>query len=193
MSGSTEVRARARKGWLVAVIAAAGLIAASCGDDSGGGSAASSGAPTSGGAAETSAPADTSAPATSAAAGEATTVTDFAAYVGGSGAADASLEPIKVGLLQPAGRRRSRSGRRNDDGVEIGGQVHQRAGRRHRWPPARGGELLHRDRPRKKASSAASSSPTTTPSSPSIEGPTSSERSRSTPRSATSRWSPVCR
>ena len=119
MSGSTRGRARARKGWLVAVIAAAGLIAASCGDDSGGGSAASSGAPTSGGAAETSAPADTSAPATSAAAGEATTVTDYAAYVGGSGAADASLEPIKVGYVSQEGGA-IEVGPTHDDGVEIG-------------------------------------------------------------------------
>ena len=119
MSSSTTVRVRARKGWLVAVIAAAGLIAASCGDDSGGGSAASSGAPTSGGAAETSAPADTSAPATSAAAGEATTVTDYAAYVGGSGAADASLEPIKVGYVSQEGGA-IEVGPTHDDGVEIG-------------------------------------------------------------------------
>src|SRR4029079_12403824 len=51
------------------------------------------------------APADTTAPApadtTAAPAGD--KVTDFAAYIGGTGAADASLSPIKVGYFNQQG------------------------------------------------------------------------------------------
>jgi len=118
MSGSTTVRVRARKRWLVGVIAVAALVAAGCGDDSGS-SAASTAAATSAASAETSASAGTSAAGTTAAAGEATAVTDYAAYVGGSGAADASLTPIKVGYVSQEGGA-IEVGPTHDDGVEIG-------------------------------------------------------------------------
>ena len=46
-------------------------------------------------------------------------MTDYAAYVGGSGAADASLEPIKIGYISQEGGP-IEVGPTNDDGVEIG-------------------------------------------------------------------------
>ena len=48
-----------------------------------------------------------------------TTVTDYATYVGGSGAADASLTPIKIGYISQEGGA-VEVGPTNDDGVEIG-------------------------------------------------------------------------
>jgi branched-chain amino acid transport system substrate-binding protein len=95
---------------------AATLVAVSCGSDNKG-----SATPTAGGtaapAATTAAPADTTAAAptgTTAAAPADTTagttapqvgakVTDFAGYIGGSGAADASLSPIKIGYFNQQG------------------------------------------------------------------------------------------
>ncbi len=106
----------ARWGRPLVVIAAAVLIAAGCGDDSGD-AADDTTAPV-----ETSAPtAETSAAAaeTSAPAEETDVVTDYAAYVGGSGAADASLEPIKVGYISQEGGP-IEVGPTHDDGVEIG-------------------------------------------------------------------------
>ena len=69
-------------------------------------------------------------------------MTDYAAYVGGpSGAADPSLEPIKIGYLNQEGGpvvigSPVTTPARND------GQVHQRAGRRHRRPSGRDRECF---------------------------------------------------
>jgi branched-chain amino acid transport system substrate-binding protein len=105
------------RGRLSAVLLAAALVAVSCGSDDDGGSA----TPTDGGGttapadttatadtaaapADTTAASDTAAPAdTTAPTGSADKVTDFAAYVGGSGAADASLSPIKIGYFNQQG------------------------------------------------------------------------------------------
>jgi branched-chain amino acid transport system substrate-binding protein len=95
---------------LSAVLLATALAAVSCGSDDKG----SSGTPTDGGGttapAATTATADTTAsPATTAAAettapaGGADKVTDFAAYIGGSGKADSSLSPIKIGYFNQQG------------------------------------------------------------------------------------------
>ena len=46
-------------------------------------------------------------------------MTDYAAYVGGKGAADASLKPIKIGYISQEGGA-VEVGPTNDDGVEIG-------------------------------------------------------------------------
>jgi branched-chain amino acid transport system substrate-binding protein len=113
-------RAGRSRGKLGAVLLAAALVAVSCGSDDDGGSA----TPTDGGgttapaateaapAATEAAPADTeaapadteAAPAdTTAPADDADKVTDFAAYIGGSGAADASLAPIKIGYFNQQG------------------------------------------------------------------------------------------
>jgi branched-chain amino acid transport system substrate-binding protein len=89
---------------------AVALVAAACGSDNNGGSSATEG---------TSAPAETAAAETTAAAGGDTTapagsdtsapaevegkVTDFAGYVGGSGAADSSLSPVKIGYFNQQG------------------------------------------------------------------------------------------
>ncbi|MEY2417086.1 MAG: branched-chain amino acid transport system substrate-binding protein, partial [Ilumatobacteraceae bacterium] len=102
-------RSRGRFG---AVLVAAALVAVSCGSDNKG-----STTPTAGGtaapAAATAAPANTTAAApadTTAAASSDTTaapvgdkVTDFAGYIGGTGAADASLSPIKIGYFNQQG------------------------------------------------------------------------------------------
>ncbi|MEY2522950.1 MAG: branched-chain amino acid transport system substrate-binding protein [Ilumatobacteraceae bacterium] len=102
-------RSRGRFG---AVLVAATLVAVSCGSDNKG-----STTPTAGGtaapAATTAAPANTTAAApadTTAAASSDTTaapvgdkVTDFAGYIGGTGAADASLSPIKIGYFNQQG------------------------------------------------------------------------------------------
>ena len=97
---------------------AATLVAVSCGSDDNGaatptdGGTAAPAATTAAAADTTAAPADTAAAAaettaapadTTAAAGSAGKVTDFAAYVGGSGAADASLAPIKIGYFNQQG------------------------------------------------------------------------------------------
>jgi branched-chain amino acid transport system substrate-binding protein len=57
--------------------------------------------------------------ATTAPAGGQDVVTDFAAYVGGSGPADSSLSPIKVGYINQEGGA-VEIGPNHDDGVEIG-------------------------------------------------------------------------
>jgi branched-chain amino acid transport system substrate-binding protein len=126
MSRNTGAGVRPMWGRRAAVIAAVVLFAASCG---------SSNKSDEGSAGETSAAGATSAPAaeTTAAATETTaaaagssaptsgsdTVTDYAAYVGGSGAADSSLAPIKVGYISQEGGP-VEVGPTNDDGVEIG-------------------------------------------------------------------------
>ena len=136
-----SVVGRRRKG-LISLLVAGVLVAASCGDDDDGGAADTSGAATTApteettppdtGAAttapagETTTPPDTGA-ATTAPAGETTTppdavegkVTDFAAYVGGSGAADASLPPVKIGYINQQGGSIVVTDT-NDDGVDIG-------------------------------------------------------------------------
>jgi branched-chain amino acid transport system substrate-binding protein len=113
-------RAGRSRGRLGAVLLAAALVAASCGSDDDEGSAtptdaggttapvATEAAPadTEAAPADTeAAPADTeAAPAeTTAPADDAGKVTDFAAYVGGSGAADSSLSPIKIGYFNQQG------------------------------------------------------------------------------------------
>jgi branched-chain amino acid transport system substrate-binding protein len=101
---------------LGALLVAAALVAASCGDDDDG--AAETGEATTAPAADTATTAaeaaDTTAAEgadTTAAEGTDTTaaeqvegkVTDFAGYVGGSGAADTSLEPVKIGYFNQQG------------------------------------------------------------------------------------------
>jgi branched-chain amino acid transport system substrate-binding protein len=55
-------------------------------------------------------------------------VTDFAAYVGGSGAADSSLDPIKIGYINQQGGAVVVT-ETNDDGVDIGVQyINEQAG-----------------------------------------------------------------
>jgi branched-chain amino acid transport system substrate-binding protein len=111
-----------------AVIAAAALFVASCGsskDDSsattasGGTSATTAEAATvttAGGAETTAGGTETTAGST----GGSDTVTDYAAYVGGSGAADTSQSPIKVGYISEEGGSLPEVGPTNDDGVDIG-------------------------------------------------------------------------
>jgi branched-chain amino acid transport system substrate-binding protein len=121
---SVAVRRRTRFGALLAV---AMLVAAGCGSDDDGGGAADTAAPATEAAEDTATTAaeeatttaaedttgDTSAPA-----GEEGKVTDFAAYVGGSGAADTSLEPVKIGYFNQQGGQVEVSNT-NVTGVEI--------------------------------------------------------------------------
>ncbi len=87
---------------------------------------ADTGAATTAPAGDTTTPADTGA-ATSAPAGDTTAapdevegkVTDFAGYVGGSGAADTSLPPVKIGYINQQGGSIVVTDT-NDDGVDIG-------------------------------------------------------------------------
>jgi branched-chain amino acid transport system substrate-binding protein len=117
MSRDTSAGARPLWGRTVVVIAAAVLIAAACGsDNSSSGSAAT--ATTAVSSATTAASSATTA-GSSAPSGSSSTVTDYAAYVGGSGAADASLKPIKIGYISQEGGP-VEVGPTNDDGVEIG-------------------------------------------------------------------------
>ena len=87
------------RGRLGAILLAAALVAVSCGSDDKG-----SATPTAGGTVAP-APADTTAaaPADTTAAPAGDKVTDFAAYIGGTGAADASLSPIKIGYFNQQG------------------------------------------------------------------------------------------
>jgi branched-chain amino acid transport system substrate-binding protein len=107
MSRNTNGGVRPMWGRRAAVIAAAALFIASCGsskDDSGSAATTAAAAETS--AAETTAAAaDTSAPAAGSSAPTEVEgkVTDFAGYVGGSGAADASLSPVKIGYFNQQG------------------------------------------------------------------------------------------
>ncbi|MBK5330826.1 MAG: ABC transporter substrate-binding protein [Ilumatobacteraceae bacterium] len=102
------------RGRLGAILLAAALVAVSCGSDKGsatptaGGTAAPAPADTTAAApADTTAaaPADTTAaaPADTTAAPVGDKVTDFAGYIGGTGAADASLSPIKIGYFNQQG------------------------------------------------------------------------------------------
>ena len=98
---------------LSAALLVAALVAVSCGSDT-----KSSATPTAGGtaapAATAAAPADTTAapaattgataaPADTTAPADANKVTDFAGYIGGTGAADSSLSPIKIGYFNQQG------------------------------------------------------------------------------------------
>jgi len=95
------------RGRLGAILLAAALVAVSCGSDDKGSATPTAGGTAAPAPAETTvaAPADTTAPApadtTAAPAGD--KVTDFAAYIGGSGAADASMSPIKIGYFNQQG------------------------------------------------------------------------------------------
>jgi branched-chain amino acid transport system substrate-binding protein len=138
-----SVAGRRRKR-LISLLAAGVLVAASCGDDDDdGGAADTSGAATTEAAGDTTAPPDTGAAttapagdttappdtgaATTAPAGDTTAppdevegkVTDFAAYVGGSGAADTSMPPVKIGYINQQGGSIVVTDT-NDDGVDIG-------------------------------------------------------------------------
>ena len=125
--------ARPRRG-VTTVLVVAALVAAGCGSDDDGGGAESADT-TAAAETETTAAAETETTAaaeeteTTAAAETETTaaaaeevegkVTDFAAYVGGSGAADTSLEPVKIGYINQQGGSIVVTDT-NDDGVEIG-------------------------------------------------------------------------
>ena len=140
MHGISVAGRRRRK--LIGLLVAGTLVAASCGDDddddgaadTGGATTAPAGdttAPSDTGAATTAPSADTTAPsdtgaATTAPSGETTApsdtegkVTDFAGYVGGSGAADTSLPPVKIGYINQQGGSIVVTDT-NDDGVDIG-------------------------------------------------------------------------
>ena len=93
------------RGRLGAILLATALVAVSCGSDKKESTATTPAADTTPPAADTTPPAaDTTPPAadTTPPAG-ADKVTDFAAYIGGSGAADASLSPIKIGYFNQQG------------------------------------------------------------------------------------------
>jgi branched-chain amino acid transport system substrate-binding protein len=144
MQGFSVAGRRPRR--LIGLLVVGVLVAASCGDDDDdGGGAADTGGATTAAPAGTTAPADTGAAttapagdtttapsdtgaATTAPAGDTTTapggevegkVTDFAAYVGGSGAADTSLPPVKIGYINQQGGSIVVTDT-NDDGVDIG-------------------------------------------------------------------------
>src|SRR6478752_2505053 len=106
------------RGRLSAVLIATALVAISCGSDDNSSATPTNAAgttataATSAAAATTAAPADTTATSDTTAAStggttatdtSATKVTDFAGYVGGSGAADSSLAPIKIGYFNQQG------------------------------------------------------------------------------------------
>jgi branched-chain amino acid transport system substrate-binding protein len=102
------------RGRLAVFLVAAALVAASCGSDDKGSATPTAGGTAAPAPAETTAaaPADTTAapvettaaaPADTTAAPAGDKVTDFAAYIGGTGAADASLSPIKIGYFNQQG------------------------------------------------------------------------------------------
>jgi branched-chain amino acid transport system substrate-binding protein len=102
------------RGRLGVFLVAAALVAASCGSDDKGSATPTAGGTAAPAPAETTAaaPADTTAapvettaaaPADTTAAPAGDKVTDFAAYIGGTGAADASLSPIKIGYFNQQG------------------------------------------------------------------------------------------
>ena len=116
-----------------ALLLAAALVAAGCGSDDNGAAdsadttAAEAAATTAGDTETTAAAEDTETTAageeadtTAAPAGEVEgKVTDFPAYVGGSGAADTSLPPVKIGYINQQGGSIVVTDT-NDDGVDIG-------------------------------------------------------------------------
>jgi branched-chain amino acid transport system substrate-binding protein len=122
---------------LGALLLVAALVAAGCGsdDDSGGESAGTTAAPAEDTA--TTAAEDTATTAgdtatttgdTAAPAGTEGKVTDFAEYVGGSGAADTSLEPVKIGYFNQQGGQVEVSNT-NVTGVEIAAKyINEEAG-----------------------------------------------------------------
>ena len=133
-NSSISVAGRRRRR-LGALLVAGALVAAGCGSDDGGG------------AADTAAPATEAEDTATTAAEEATTtaasedttsdttatevegkVTDFAGYVGGSGAADTSLEPVKIGYFNQQGGQVEVSNT-NVTGVEIAAKyINEEAG-----------------------------------------------------------------
>ena len=141
MQGISVAGRRRRR--VIGLLVAGTLVAASCGDDDDDGGAADTGEATTEAPAGTTAPADTAAAttapagdtttpsdtagATTAPAGDTTTpsgdvegkVTDFAGYVGGEGAADTSLPPVKIGYINQQGGAIVVTDT-NDDGVDIG-------------------------------------------------------------------------
>ena len=143
MSRDTGAGARALWGRTAVVVAGVVLIAAACGsDNSSSGSAATTAAASS---ATTAAPTATTAAAsastaaatatsaasgatTTASSGSSKTVTDYAAYVGGTGAAKADLKPVKVGYISQEGGP-VEVGPTNDDGVDIAAKfINEQAG-----------------------------------------------------------------
>jgi branched-chain amino acid transport system substrate-binding protein len=133
-NSSVSVAGRRRRK-LGALLVVGALVAAGCGSDDDGG-----------GAADTAAPATEAEDTATTAAEEATTtatedttadttasevegkVTDFAGYVGGSGAADTSLEPVKVGYFNQQGGQVEVSNT-NVTGVEIAAKyINEEAG-----------------------------------------------------------------
>jgi branched-chain amino acid transport system substrate-binding protein len=129
MGRNTRAGARPRWGRAAVVMAVAALVAAGCGSSKDNGESSGTTAPaatsattaaasaTTGAASETTAG---SSETTAASSGGAKTVTDYAAYVGGSGAADTSKTPIKVGYISEEGGSLPEVGPTNDDGVDIG-------------------------------------------------------------------------
>jgi branched-chain amino acid transport system substrate-binding protein len=115
------------------VIAGAVLIAAACGsDNSSSGSAATTTAAASSATTAASSATTTASGATTTASGSSSggskTVTDYAAYVGGSGAAKADLKPIKIGYISQEGGP-VEVGPTNDDGVDIAAKfINEQAG-----------------------------------------------------------------
>ena len=124
MSRNTMSRIGSRRRRLVAVAVTAALVAAACGDDDdedGGGAAETTEA-------EPSAPAETTAPAEEPSEGVEGKVTDFAGYIGGSGAADSSMSPVKIGYFNQQGGAVSVS-ETNVNGIEIAVQyINEQAG-----------------------------------------------------------------
>jgi branched-chain amino acid transport system substrate-binding protein len=131
---SVAVRPARRLG---ALLLAGALVAASCGDDDDDGAES---AATTAAAEETATTAAEETATTAAEEGTATTgaeeeaeevegkVTDFAGYVGGSGAADTSLEPVKIGYFNQQGGQVEVSNT-NVLGVEIAAQyINEEAG-----------------------------------------------------------------
>ena len=107
MSLNTGAGARPRWGRAAVVTAVAALVAASCGsskNESSDTTAPAATSATTAAASETTAAAsETTAAGSSAPAAVEGKVTDFAAYVGGSGAADSSKSPVKIGYFNQQG------------------------------------------------------------------------------------------
>src|SRR5215471_250798 len=136
MSRDTSAGARALWGRTAVVIAGVALIAAACGSDNSSSgtaatTAAAASATTAAASATTAAASATTAASgatTTAASGGSKTVTDYAAYVGGSGPANASLKPVKIGFINQEGGPVV-VGPTNDNGVDIAAKfINEQAG-----------------------------------------------------------------
>ena len=143
MSRDTSAGARALWGRTAVVLAGVVLIAAACGSDNSSSgtaatTAAASSATTAAASATTAAATATTAAASAATAasgatttapsGGSKTVTDYAAYVGGSGPANASLKPVKIGFINQEGGPVV-VGPTNDNGVDIAAKfINEQAG-----------------------------------------------------------------